>query len=1745
MIPEKEPVMSMQAQPERCRIRRRLPVLGLSLLATLVLANGAIRPGVASTLTSCGDGTCDPDETAQTCPQDCGVTLVDEDFEDGQAQEWFYNPAGWDVVDDGGSLVWTNTEQAWAGIGTNAWRDYALFLRLRRLNSDANVYFRSDGPAGYGLRAEGARVVLWTERSGAPQDLATGAVALGTAWHDYRIDAVGRHITVTVDGGVVLTTTDGPAASLHGGIGLEAFGSNGARFDDIQAYSLTPQCHNGVRDGDETGIDCGGSCPLQECCANRAWDADLGEGGVDCGGPCALTCQPTERLDRWTQTNGPWLEYIRRIRFDPDDPDTLIVSSNTGSGVVKSTDAGQTWHEISGPAGAGGISPMNVFGLAMDPVDKQVLYAGTANGRLYATDDGGVSWGLLWQYSEVDDALWTVEVDPADHDRLFVGMGDYTGCDGRIYRSEDRGQTWHKVLDVDAANPWDGGLISHIAFDPTNSNTMYATTGIGDWCGGTVPGDPDAWSFGIWKSTDGGGSWVPINDGLEDLTVSHMVIDPTDPDTLYAGVGCVDDDIALPGNVFKSTDGGASWQPLDVSPDSPVTRVALHPHDPQTVYALGYSGVFASEDGGENWSQLDETFKSAVYTFFYEHAFAPDDPDAMYVGTYAGGIIKSVDGGRNWFEINGLRHDGDVLANSYGIALDPTDSDRLYATTIGGLFKTENGGESWDFTGEGIFQHLREVAVDPTAPDRVYVGGDSTFFYTSTDGGDSWNRVPMDGVALGGDPQFPVIAVDPHSPNRVLAGLTGSSDPLMRSTDYGQTWDGLAPLGIAGEGHAIAFHPTVSGTVYAGVGWSPDQPRLVRSSDGGATWQDAAPGLNLVTVYGMTEISDRLYAATNGSGVHMGWGGGTSIWEPIHRVGPGHDLGYVTQLVADGNDPGQLLAFDKSDLTLYHHDAPSVPEQPWEPVLGLTSPEDDLYSVTYDPHAPGRAYATTRLGGFWRSDDGGETWAQANSGLPTEPILRGLVADETISGTLYVGQAGAPGRVYRSVNAGTSWSPLNDDLTFSTIHAFARDPSDPDVAYTGVWGGGTWKTEDGGASWTLLPEAPASAAALAVDPRDPQVVYAADRTEPTLWQSDDGGQRWWRRFRADEAYTRLQALAVDPHQPDTVYVSAFKRGAYGIEGSLFHITWGGAADVTNELPRVAISLSASPDEPGLVLASTHVYGLYRSEDYGRHWDPVTAADGLPKVGFNAMAWDPADGALYGGACSGSFPSYMLAGLPNGDDEPGIYRSTNDGRTWQKVLAGVVGKGFDFATGAVYAATESGVTLSTDGGDTWQSQPGGPALAYSTVAVGDGTVYVGTLGGGVHSATINPDMSLTWQGSNGPTAEIHAVQLVSVPDRPNTLFATSFPGGVFKSTDGGASWYETNFGLPGFTVPDPERNGYYALAVNPADPDNLYLGIYGYGVYRSDDGAATWLPANTALGNRYVYTVWVDAQGSHVWAGTNDGVQSLWRSPTDTPGRLTWSPAPAGPSYGQAVVDIAINPENPDEMTIAAFPAGVFATSDGGEHWVERSNNLYVGKRRTHGVGFEDGYYHLALDPTNPRHLVYGTYTAQVVETRDGGQSWSAFDEGVMREGSIYALEVDPAGEHLYTSQKAGGVLRRALDPTVPQTRIVAGDGAPCADGSHVYDTVSQALASSHPGDTLLVCSGEYDEEVTVTQAVRLESLAGPARTTLRGATVTGDNARVAGFRLRALNVEGATGVELLGNVVIRSEVYLPLVLRSW
>ena len=173
--------------------------------------------------------------------------LLYEDFEDGQAQGWGYDSAGWQIITDDitGSHVWSTmlAEPHYATFDSATWSDYRFQAQVRRMNGDAILYFRMSSHAvnmGYGLTLGAGSLRLWTERSGAYEVLISADASIGTSWHDYVIKVVGSHISVLVDGALLFNYTDSGPASLSGGIALETWGDDGARFDNIQVTSLTP-----------------------------------------------------------------------------------------------------------------------------------------------------------------------------------------------------------------------------------------------------------------------------------------------------------------------------------------------------------------------------------------------------------------------------------------------------------------------------------------------------------------------------------------------------------------------------------------------------------------------------------------------------------------------------------------------------------------------------------------------------------------------------------------------------------------------------------------------------------------------------------------------------------------------------------------------------------------------------------------------------------------------------------------------------------------------------------------------------------------------------------------------------------------------------------------------------------------------------------------------------------------------------------------------------------------------------------------------------------------------------------------------------------------------------------------------------------------------------------------------------------------------------------------------------------------
>ena len=478
----------------------------------------------------------------------------------------------------------------------------------------------------------------------------------------------------------------------------------------------------------------------------------------------------------WSQVPGIGNKIVQALAFDPKDPKTLyLVSDSWGTnGVFKSVDGGVNWFVTSLVLDNGFSS------LAVDPINPMNVYAGTYYQGVFKSADGGTTW------TPVNTGLTTLSISSLAVDPLnpaTVYAGSLYG--GGVFKSTDGGASWKPANSgISPAN-----LGVWVAVDPQNPANVYAGT-----------------AGGVIKSSNGADSWSLMR--LSANRILALAIDPQSPATLYAGTD-------LDGTVFKTTNGGSSWsggpQP-DVT--SAITTLAVDTLSPTTLYAgLESGGVLKSTDGGASWNQVN-----AGLTNPYVHALAidPRTPSTIYVGTEHD-AFKSTDGGASWTKITEGLYTEDiggliVLA----LAIDPVNPAIVYAICNVGLYKTADGGQSWKILPRADI--IESLAVDPRFPTNVYAGTRSSGVYKSTDRGETWTAANAGNENTG----VSALAVDPENSSIVYAGIYQqdvfrSGEGVLRSTDGGASWSQINEGLTNTDVRALAIDPQDPTKVYAGT----------------------------------------------------------------------------------------------------------------------------------------------------------------------------------------------------------------------------------------------------------------------------------------------------------------------------------------------------------------------------------------------------------------------------------------------------------------------------------------------------------------------------------------------------------------------------------------------------------------------------------------------------------------------------------------------------------------------------------------------------------------------------------------------------------------------------------------------------------------------------------------------------------------------------------------------------------------
>jgi photosystem II stability/assembly factor-like uncharacterized protein len=637
-----------------------------------------------------------------------------------------------------------------------------------------------------------------------------------------------------------------------------------------------------------------------------------------------------------------------------------------------------------------------------------------------------------------------------------------------------------------------GGLGYDVRMRPDNPDVLYVT---------------DAYA-GVFMSTDGGLSWFPSNDGIDtrvgtsrdSIPVFCLTIDPHNYDTIWIGTQNVR-------GIFKSMNGGRSWERMDngvIEKDGITFRgITVDPRSSDIVYA-------AAELSSWVWN---------------------GEPSPGREFDMTGGVVyKTLDGGQNWFPV----WRGENLARY--IWIDPRNPDVIYISTgifdreaansnpktgsAGGegLLKSNDGGQTWTHANNGLGNlYVGTLFMHPQNPDILLAGtGNNQYYqangvYLTRDGGASWQQT------LDGDN---ITSVEFAVSNPQIA-YAGSNAAIYRSQDGGQTWErvsggeeGWGPPGVR-AGFPIDFQvdprdpDRLFANEYGGGNFL--------SLDGGRTWSVASAGYTGAQVRHVivSPTSAHVYAAAR-SGLFASRDGGES-WQGLNTP-PAYSMEWYVAALDPADDDHLLAANNWNSVIFSSHDR----GQSWRPVGQPLGEMKSWRAIAFAPSNPAMVYAGSsafysagtfddRLpaAGVYRSQDAGETWTPANDALSQDANVTDLAIQPENPSIVYAA-TGNHGLI-KSLDGGMSWTALNQGLPAQpVVLAVEIHPHDPDLVFTGLAFGGLYRSTDGGQTWRpsmdgLNPEATVSS--LLFDPTDPQVMYAADLFSG-VYRSTDSGATW-------------------------------------------------------------------------------------------------------------------------------------------------------------------------------------------------------------------------------------------------------------------------------------------------------------------------------------------------------------------------------------------------------------------------------------------------------------------------------------------------------------------------------------------------------------------------------------------------------------------------------------------------------------
>ena len=641
------------------------------------------------------------------------------------------------------------------------------------------------------------------------------------------------------------------------------------------------------------------------------------------------------------------------------------------------------------------------------------------------------------------------------------------------------------------------GRVDSIAIHPTNPSIMLAGSATG----------------GIWKSTDTGATWRPVSDTAPSLAISHVAFSPANPAIVFAATGEADEagfeftpsrsmGTYLGGGLLKSVDTGETWTRVDANlPESAIlSRVAPHPTNPQLVVVGVYMFPVLSGDSGSAGGIYRSTDGGVSFTRTLNHVISdlvqdPNAPNSLLLATGGcgdcgkSGVYGSSDFGQTWTAL--YTFDAGVVIGNTKLGISRTNPAVVYASFLDnknvhtGIYRSTDSGASWskqsveatmcpDATaGSNQCSYDHWIAPDPANPSTVYFG--SIDLYKSTDGANTWTNI-LNVYGTG-----PVATTHPDQHVAVFGPggtlFIGNDGGVYRSTNGGTSFSSLNATLNFSQFNGIAVHPT---NVDFAIGGTQDNgnQRYV----GTALWSDRTAGdggFNLIRRDAPSQVLSAHYNAyfefsSDGSTTYAD----ATAYGKLMDDNTGDALetmAFYPPAVAASGAPSTVLF---GTNRIWVNGTFGLDPAAWSARSPAKITNSYFTALDAPGGDPGPVWGGTRTGSVFFSTDGGATFASRFTGLPAAPVTRitSITADGRSAYATFAGYLGTPSKhVFRTNDAGVTWTNISSNLPDVPVLAFAVDPTDPSDLFIGT-DVGVFRSTNGGASWVTfnsgLPNAP-------------------------------------------------------------------------------------------------------------------------------------------------------------------------------------------------------------------------------------------------------------------------------------------------------------------------------------------------------------------------------------------------------------------------------------------------------------------------------------------------------------------------------------------------------------------------------------------------------------------------------------------------------------------------------------------------